>query len=54
MTPAKQEWITRQAIGAVLRGLIIGAMKGDPKNVVTMFRLAEQTGPGSSRRLPKG
>jgi Family of unknown function (DUF5681) len=29
---------------AVLRGLIIGAMKGDPKNVVTMFRLADQTG----------
>jgi hypothetical protein len=29
---------------AVLRGLILGAMKGDPKNVVTMFRLAEQTG----------
>ena len=29
---------------AVLRGLVIGAMKGDPRSVVTLFRLAEQTG----------
>jgi Family of unknown function (DUF5681) len=29
---------------AVLRSLVLGAMKGDPKNVVTMFKLAEQTG----------
>lgn len=29
---------------AVLRSLVVGAMKGDPKNVVTMFKLAEQTG----------
>jgi hypothetical protein len=29
---------------AILRGLIIGAMKGDSRSVVTLFRLAEQAG----------
>jgi hypothetical protein len=29
---------------AILRGLIIGAMKGDARSVVTLFRLAEQAG----------
>ena len=29
---------------AVVRALVISAMKGDPKNVVTLFRLAEHTG----------
>ena len=27
-----------------MRALVISAMKGDPKNVVTLFRLAEHTG----------
>jgi len=25
---------------AILRGLVVGAVKGDPKNVVTLFKLA--------------
>jgi hypothetical protein len=29
---------------AVLRGLVIGAMKGDARSVVALFKLAEQTG----------
>ena len=29
---------------AILRGLVIGAMKGDPRSQLTLFRLAEQTG----------
>src|SRR3954471_5017467 len=29
---------------AILRGLIVGAMKGDSRSVVTLFRLAEQAG----------
>jgi hypothetical protein len=29
---------------AVMRGLVIGAMKGEPRSVMTLFRLAEQTG----------
>ncbi len=29
---------------AVLRGLVVSAMKGDPKSVVALFKLAEQTG----------
>jgi Family of unknown function (DUF5681) len=29
---------------AVLRGLVIGAMKGEPRSVDTMFRLAEKIG----------
>ena len=29
---------------AILRGLIVGAMKGDPRNITALFRLAEQTG----------
>jgi hypothetical protein len=29
---------------AVVRAMVLSAMKGDPKNVVTLFRLAEHTG----------
>src|SRR5215204_2057007 len=29
---------------AILRGLIVGAMKGDSRSVATLFRLAEQAG----------
>jgi hypothetical protein len=29
---------------AVVRGLVIGAMKGDPRNIAILFRLAEQVG----------
>ncbi len=29
---------------AVLRGLVVSAMKGDPKSVIALFKLAEQTG----------
>jgi hypothetical protein len=29
---------------AVVRGLVIGALKGDPRNVAILFRLAEQAG----------
>lgn len=29
---------------AILRGLVVGAMKGDPRSVVALFKLAEQTG----------
>ena len=29
---------------AILRGLVVGAMKGDSRSVMTLFRLAEQTG----------
>jgi Family of unknown function (DUF5681) len=29
---------------AVLRGLVVSALKGEPKSIVTLFRLAEQTG----------
>jgi Family of unknown function (DUF5681) len=29
---------------AVMRGLVIGAMKGEPRSVMTLFRIAEQTG----------
>ena len=29
---------------AVMRGLVIGAMKGDARSVMTLFRLVEQTG----------
>jgi len=29
---------------AILRGLVIGAMKGDARSVMALFRLAEQTG----------
>ena len=29
---------------AVVRGLVIGAMKGDPRNIAILFRLAEQAG----------
>ena len=29
---------------AILRGLVIGAMKGDARSMTTLFRLAEQTG----------
>jgi hypothetical protein len=29
---------------AVMRGLVIGAMKGDARSVMTLFRIAEQTG----------
>jgi len=29
---------------AILRGLVVGALKGDARNLVTLFRLAEQTG----------
>jgi hypothetical protein len=29
---------------AVMRGLVIGALKGDPRSVMTLLRIAEQTG----------
>src|SRR5688500_16956025 len=29
---------------AVIRGLVIGALKGDSRSIGTLFRLAEQTG----------
>jgi len=29
---------------AILRGIIVNAMKGDPRAIVTMFKIAEQTG----------
>ena len=29
---------------AVVRGLVIGALKGDPRNIAILFRLAEQAG----------
>jgi hypothetical protein len=29
---------------AIMRGLVVGALKGDTRNIVTLFRLAEQTG----------
>jgi len=29
---------------AILRGLVVGALKGDSRNLVTLFKLAEQTG----------
>jgi hypothetical protein len=29
---------------AVVRGVVIGALKGDPRNVAMLFRLAEQAG----------
>src|SRR3977135_1431036 len=29
---------------AVVRGVVIGALKGDPRNVALLFRLAEQAG----------
>src|SRR4030088_700948 len=29
---------------AVVRGVVIGALKGDPRNVAILFRLAEQAG----------
>ena len=29
---------------AILRGVVVGAMKGDSRSVMTLFRLAEQTG----------
>jgi hypothetical protein len=29
---------------AVVRGLVIGAIKGDPRNIAILFRLAEQVG----------
>src|SRR5215212_4717950 len=29
---------------AILRGLVVGAMKGDSRSQMTLFRLAEQTG----------
>jgi hypothetical protein len=29
---------------AILRGLVVGAMKGDQRSVMTLFRIAEQTG----------
>lgn len=29
---------------AILRGLVVGALKGDPRNLLTLFKLAEQTG----------
>ena len=34
---------------AILRSLVLGAMRGDPKNIVTMFRLAEQMGQFADR-----
>src|SRR5450631_2215116 len=29
---------------AVVRGLVVGALKGDPRNIAILFRLAEQAG----------
>jgi hypothetical protein len=29
---------------AVVRGVVVGALKGDPRNVAILFRLAEQAG----------
>ena len=29
---------------AIMRGLVVGALKGDTRSTVTLFRLAEQTG----------
>ena len=29
---------------AIMRGLVVGALKGDTRSIVTLFRLAEQTG----------
>jgi len=29
---------------AVLRGLVIGAIKGDPRNIVLLFKIADQCG----------
>jgi hypothetical protein len=29
---------------AIMRGLVVGALKGDARSLVTLFRLAEQTG----------
>lgn len=29
---------------ALMRGLVVGALKGDTRNLLTLFRLAEQTG----------
>jgi hypothetical protein len=37
---------------AVLRGLVVGALKGDQRNLMTLFRLAEQTGQFEDIRTP--
>jgi hypothetical protein len=37
---------------AILRGLVVGALKGDPKAQATLFRLAEQTGQFEETRAP--
>ena len=29
---------------AILRGIVVNAMKGEPRAIVTMFKIAEQTG----------
>jgi hypothetical protein len=29
---------------AIIRGVVVGALKGDPRNVAILFRLAEQAG----------
>ena len=29
---------------AIVRGVVIGALKGDPRNIAILFRLAEQVG----------
>jgi hypothetical protein len=29
---------------ALMRGVVVGALKGDPRNMAMLFRLAEQTG----------
>ena len=43
---------------AILRGLVIGAMKGDSRSQMTLFRLAEQVGqfeeaPGQLQRIER-
>src|SRR5262245_6155539 len=37
---------------AVLRGLVIGAMKGEPRSLGTFFRLAEQSGKFEQAQSP--
>ncbi len=31
-------------VEAILRGIVVNAMKGNPRAIVTMFKIAEQTG----------
>ena len=37
---------------AILRGLVLGAMKGDSRSQMTLFKLAEQTGQFDQDREP--